>query len=296
MVFGWYCFIVCKVILDAGSLLESEHEKDKLVGEVIRYILFKSEQTSGCPIKRDELTQLITGKYYRQRNLPAFVINEAKAKLSLIFGYEMRELQRSRPSVSANPVRASHNRCWNLTEFESRINQLPPNFQFFQHLQMLCFNSFFNAAISDAKSYIIMSQIPPDIYRKFVEDANSTHLTGFTFVVVGIIHLACGRVAEENLWHHLRRMGLQENQENHPNFGNTKQALEALVQQRYLQKEKVNGPEGNTVYYELAERALETSTNDKVKEYISQIVQKDGNPMEADLFSLFASSSYKVFG
>ncbi|XP_073309274.1 uncharacterized protein [Primulina huaijiensis] len=226
----------------------SEHEKDKLVGEVIRYILFKSEQNSGCPIKRDELTQLITGKNYRQRNLPAFVINEAKAKLSSIFGYEMRELQRSRLSVSANPGRASQSQ----------------------------------QAVSDAKSYVIVSQIPPDVYRKFVEDTNSTHLTGFTFVVVGIIHLAGGRVEEENLWHHLRRMGLQENQENHPNFGNTKQALEALVQQRYLQKEKVNGPEGNTVYYELAERALDASTNDKIKEYISQIVQKDGNPMEAD--------------
>lgn len=226
----------------------SENEKDKLVGEVIRYILFKSEQNSGCPIKRDELTQLITGKNYRQRNLPAFVINEAKAKLSSIFGYEMRELQRSRPSVSANPGRASQSQ----------------------------------QAISDVKSYIIISQLPPDVYRKFVEDTNSTHLTGFTFVVVGIIHLAGGRVAEENIWHHLRRMGLQENQENHPNFGNTKQALEALVQQRYLQKEKVNGPEGNTVYYELAERALDASVNDKIKEYISQIVQKDSNAMEAD--------------
>ncbi|KZV49039.1 melanoma-associated antigen 8 [Dorcoceras hygrometricum] len=234
----------------------SEHEKDKLVGEVIRYILFKSEQNSGCPIKRDELTQLITSKNYRQRNLPAFVINEAKAKLSSIFGYEMRELQRSRPSVSGNPGRVSQSQ----------------------------------QVISDAKSYIIVSQLPADVYKRFVEDTNSTHLTGFAFVVVSIIHLAGGKVAEENLWHHLKRMGLQENQENHPNFGNTKQALEALVQQRYLQKEKVNGPEGNTVYYELAERALDASINDKIKEYISQIptgfswqiVQKDGNPMEAD--------------
>lgn len=50
--------------------------------------------------------------------------------------------------------------------------------------------------MSDAKSYIIISQLPPDVYRKFVEDANSTCLTGFTFVVVGIIQLAGGRVAE----------------------------------------------------------------------------------------------------
>lgn len=82
-------------------------EKDKLVGEVIRYILFKTEQNSGCPIKREELTQLITAKGYKQRNFPSFVIDEAKSKLSSIFGYDMRELQRSRPSAAANTGRAS---------------------------------------------------------------------------------------------------------------------------------------------------------------------------------------------
>ncbi|XP_012573522.2 uncharacterized protein [Cicer arietinum] len=83
----------------------SKEEKDKLVGEVIRYMLFKTHQNSGCPIKRDELTQLIT-KNYHQRNLPSFVINEAKGKLSTVFGYEMRELSRSLPS-SKSQTRAS---------------------------------------------------------------------------------------------------------------------------------------------------------------------------------------------
>ncbi|PIN08487.1 hypothetical protein CDL12_18935 [Handroanthus impetiginosus] len=225
----------------------SEHEKDKLVGEVIRYILFKTEQSSGCPIKRDELTLLITSKGYRQRNLPAFVINEAKSKLSSIFGYEMRELQRSRPSA-ANPGRASQSQ----------------------------------QSVSDAKSYIITSQLPADIYRKFVEDKSLSHMTGLTFVVVGIIHLGGGKMTEENLWHHLRRLGLNENEENDPNFGNAKLALEALVQQRYLQREKVNGPDGNTIYYELAERALDADVYDKIKEYVTQIVQKDVTSMEAD--------------
>lgn len=82
-------------------------EKDKLVGEVIRYVLFKTEQNSGCPIKREELTQLITSKGYRARNLPSYIIDEARSKLSSIFGYEMRELQRSRPSTAANLGRAS---------------------------------------------------------------------------------------------------------------------------------------------------------------------------------------------
>ncbi|KAG8363416.1 hypothetical protein BUALT_Bualt19G0020100 [Buddleja alternifolia] len=226
----------------------SEHEKDKLVGEVIRYILFKAEQNSGCPIKREELTLLVTGKGYRQRNLPAFVINEAKSKLASIFGYEMRELQRSRSSFSVNPGRASQSQ----------------------------------QSVADAKSYIIISQLPPDVYRKFVEDTSSSHVTGLTFVVVGIIHLGGGKVTEENLWHHLRRLGLHENEENHPNFASTKLALESLVQQRQSLKEKVNGPEGSTVYYELAERALDGAINDRIKEYVSQIVQKDVTSLEAD--------------
>lgn len=111
----------------------------------------------------------------------------------------------------------------------------------------------------------------------------------------------------EQLWHHLRRMGLHETDESNPVLGNIKQALEMLVQQRlevwvgtycllygvfiarvahstmilcinkhallwrYLQKDKVNGPEGNTLVYELAERALDGPVNDRIKEYISQV-------------------------
>lgn len=116
----------------------------------------------------------------------------------------------------------------------------------------------------------------------------------------------------ENLWHHLKRMGLFENDEIHPVLGNIKQALETLVQQRlelcdrvdckfivlllwqlialdrhyvlisghvfsfrYLQKDKVSGPEGNTLFYELAERALDGPVIEKIKEYISQVLIED---------------------
>eukprot|EP00262_Sarcandra_glabra_P017977 TRINITY_DN6323_c0_g2_i1.p1 TRINITY_DN6323_c0_g2~~TRINITY_DN6323_c0_g2_i1.p1 ORF type:complete len:101 (+),score=17.43 TRINITY_DN6323_c0_g2_i1:83-385(+) len=90
---------------DLSQIDVSEEEKDKLVAEVIRNVLFKTHHNSGCPIKRDELTQLIT-KNYRQRSLPSIVIKEAREKLSSIFGYEMKELQRCRPS-STNQGRSS---------------------------------------------------------------------------------------------------------------------------------------------------------------------------------------------
>ncbi|KAG4990463.1 Non-structural maintenance of chromosomes element 3 [Glycine max] len=221
----------------------SKEEKDKLVGELIRYMLFKTHQNSGCPIKREELTQLVT-KNYHQRNLPTFVINEAKEKLSFVFGYEMRELQRTQPSSKART----------------------------QSSQQRPVTAFLNC-VADSKSYILISQLPPNVYEKYVVDVNTAHLSGFTFVIISIVYLAGGKIPEENLWSQMRRMGLGETESSHPVLGNVKQAFELLVQQRYLQKDKVNGPEGNTVYYELAERALDGPMNDRIKEYISQIVQ-----------------------
>ncbi|KAL5777217.1 hypothetical protein ACOSP7_010143 [Xanthoceras sorbifolium] len=223
----------------------SKEEIEKLVSEVVRYVMFKTHQNSGCPIKREELVQLVT-KNYTYRSLPAFVINAAKEKLSSVFGYELRELQRSRPS-STNQGRASQQN-----------------------------------SVADARSYILISQLRPEVYKKFVEDANTAQLAGFTFVIVSIVHLAGGKIAEENLWHHLKRMGLYDNDTSHPVLGNVKQALEALVQQRYLQKDKVNGPEGNILFYELAERALDGPVSQKIKEYISQIVKKDPVPVDVD--------------
>lgn len=48
----------------------------------------------------------------------------------------------------------------------------------------------------EAKSYIVTSQLPSDIYSKYVEDKENSHMTGFAFVVVGIVHLAGGKISE----------------------------------------------------------------------------------------------------
>lgn len=222
----------------------SVEEKDKLVAEVIRYVLFKNHQTSGCPIKRDELTQ-ITTKNYRQRSLPGLVINEAIEKLSKIFGYELKELQRSRPSSNRHGAASQQGGA-------------------------------------EMKTYVLMSQLPSDIYSKYVDNKETSHLSGFAFAVIGIVYLAGGKISEENLWHQLKRMGLNDNDENHPLFNSTKQTLETLVQQRFLLKEKTNGPEGHILMYELAERSLDAPFNAKMKEYIAQIVNKETVAAEAD--------------
>ncbi|KAM0852195.1 hypothetical protein ACQ4PT_051913 [Festuca glaucescens] len=249
---------------DLAQIDISTEEKDKLVAEVMRYALFKTHQTTGCPIKREELTQIIT-KNYRQRALPALVIKEAGDKLAATFGYEMRELQRTR-APSNRSARTSSQQLSNV----------------------------------DAKSYVLVSKLDPEVYSKYVEDKERAHVSGFAFVVISIVHVAGGKITEgwdrvsftshsrevllfdgsefcvnhvsEDLWHQLKRLGLNETDENHPLLGNNKQALELLVQQRYLLKEKIAGPEGHFMSYELAERALDESISSKLKEYISQVV------------------------
>uniref|UniRef100_A0A803LUN1 MAGE domain-containing protein n=1 Tax=Chenopodium quinoa TaxID=63459 RepID=A0A803LUN1_CHEQI len=181
----------------------------------------------------DEEKDRLVAENYRLRALPAAVIDKAKEKLAGLFGYDLKELQRTRPPAK-NQTRSSQN------------------------------------SAADMRSYIVISQLPANVYQKHVEDISTAHLTGFTFVIISVVHLAGGKISEENLWHHMRRMGLQEADENHPALGNVKLSLEVLVQQRYLQKDKVNGPEGTTVMYELAERALDGEVSQKIKEYISQ--------------------------
>lgn len=52
--------------------------------------------------------------------------------------------------------------------------------------------------VADPKSYILVSQLPPEVYKRYVEDVNTAHLTGFTFVIVSIVHLAGGKIPEGN--------------------------------------------------------------------------------------------------
>lgn len=55
-------------------------------------------------------------------------------------------------------------------------------------------------AAADSKSYVIISKLPPDIYKKCVENVNTLHVTGFTFVVISIVHLAGGKITEGTVY------------------------------------------------------------------------------------------------
>eukprot|EP00252_Welwitschia_mirabilis_P021710 TRINITY_DN5646_c0_g1_i1.p1 TRINITY_DN5646_c0_g1~~TRINITY_DN5646_c0_g1_i1.p1 ORF type:complete len:238 (-),score=45.57 TRINITY_DN5646_c0_g1_i1:313-1026(-) len=223
----------------------SSEECDKLVADVMRFMLFKNHQHPGVPVRREELTQIIT-KTYKQRNLPSEIISQAQKKFASIFGYEMKELQRSRTPKN-NQIRSSQSN------------------------------------IVESKLYILKSMLPEELRTKFVEDKNNSQFLGLTVVVLSILHLAGGKLQEDTLWQYLSRFGLNEQDECHPDFGNVKQALETITKQKFIQRNKVSGPEGNFMVYELGERALDETVNGRLKEYITQIARKDSAMVEEEI-------------
>lgn len=46
------------------------------------------------------------------------------------------------------------------------------------------------------KSYVLISQLPPNVYEKYVANENTAHMSGFTFVIISIVHLAGGKIPE----------------------------------------------------------------------------------------------------
>jgi hypothetical protein len=168
-------------------------ERDKLVAEMMRCMLFKIHQHPGVPVRREELTQLVT-KNYRQRNLPAVVITQAQKKFASIFGYEMKELQRSRPSKSNNVRSSQQSKLLNLVGQMFGLWRLAcPTYM------LMYFGSTVFVGMTDSKSYILKSMLPEELRTKLVENKETSHFLGLTFAIVGIVQLVGGKVLEDAL-------------------------------------------------------------------------------------------------
>lgn len=159
---------------------------------MIRFLLFKSHQNSGCPIKREDLTQIVT-KNYRQRNLATHVINEAKSKLSKVFGYDLKELQRTKPS-STGQSRLPQSQSKTIDYYYFFFNQTQA--LRFRHLAKCVVCLHCSSGSVESKSYVLVSQLPIDVFRKYVVEETTSPVTGFTFAVLAIVQLAGGKIPE----------------------------------------------------------------------------------------------------
>ena len=67
-------------------------ELEKLVGDVMRYILFNIGKQNSQPIAREKVTALVTKKYPRKTGLSQTVLQKARHRFAHIWGMDLREL------------------------------------------------------------------------------------------------------------------------------------------------------------------------------------------------------------
>lgn len=97
------CSTQVGVVVDAMSA----EERDKVVAEVMRYVLFSSHRNFGAPITRQkigEALQAVGGAGGKGARAGSYVIALAQRKFLEIFGYEMVETSRAQ-SRNKKPAR-----------------------------------------------------------------------------------------------------------------------------------------------------------------------------------------------
>jgi len=84
-------------------LMVSKDVLEKLVGAVVRLMLFKWHKDGGVPVPRTDLSKAVN-EMQKKHGLPGPVISLAQRRCITAFGYEMRELEKTRkPGAAGAP-------------------------------------------------------------------------------------------------------------------------------------------------------------------------------------------------
>ena len=228
----------------AASHRIASQEKDKLVAEVMRYVLF-SQHKDGAPVQRSKISELITtlSPTLKRVNLAGYVIAQAQVKFVKVFGMEMKELSRM-----------AHKKTG-----KDRTN----------------------APTDPGKEYILKSTLPAAARKRWVDRAEDNAAKAFCITVCALVSISGGMIEEDALRKHLASLGVHQDDEDHPKLGNAKAAIARLCKQRYIMREKASaggGEDGRDRYgYVLAERALDELGQDGVDAFVQGIMKGAGD-------------------
>ena len=170
----------------------TKQEKDKLVGEVMRLMLF-SQYKDSAPVQRGKISELISQlcPQLKRANLASYIIAQAQLKFAQVFGYEMKELDRMQQKKMGNSRAA---------------NQSEPT-----------------------KEYVLKSMLPAKARRRWIDQPGELPARAFCMTVCSLVSISGGQIEEDQLWRHLASLGVRHDDEAHPKLGNTKAALAKLI-------------------------------------------------------------------
>ena len=203
----------------------------------MRVMLFRRHK-DGAPVPRSDLTTLVSKAYKDKRQLGPHVVALAQRRFLSSLGMEMQALDKVKRS-------------------EADVKK------------MVAAAGADKGTAAD-RSYVLRSALPAHLRANYVDRAEDAPLRGMALTVLSLVAIAGdGGLAEDLLWTQLASLGAPKGSKTHPALGDADAALEALVKQRYVQRGKAAGPDGERKVLELAENALAEVGMKRISEFIA---------------------------
>lgn len=207
-------------------------ELEQTARDVLRYVIFTNSAKPGMAITKNELLQQIMGgSQGNKKGWTAVVMARVQWQLAKVFGLELVELVKP-GARKANGQQAEGTRY-----------------------------------------YILKSLVPRSMYATTVglaEDVPTQSKEALLGVVMSLIAVAGGSLAEDELWRHLEALGVQKTKM-HPTFCAVPgDIIDEFQKKRFLHIEVVPGVEETHKVYSVAENAFDYVKANEVERFVEQ--------------------------
>jgi hypothetical protein len=213
----------------------------------MRVMLFRRHK-DGAPVPRADLTALVTKAYKDKRQLGPHVVALAQRRFLSTLGMEMQALdkvKRTKADVKKMVAAADKDKTGGV-------------------------------------SYVLRSALPAHLRAAYVDQPEDAPLRGLTMTVLSLVAIAGdGGLPEDALWTQLASLGAPKGSKAHPALGDADAAVEALIKQRYVQRGKGQGPDGERKVLELAENATGEVGMKRISAFIAETMKARGSAAAA---------------
>jgi hypothetical protein len=206
----------------------------------MRVMLFRRHR-DGAPVSRADLTAVVTKTYKDKRSLPPYILALAQRRFLSVFGLEMKALDKAKRSEA---------------DVKKKVA------------------SAVGTAAAAERTFVLRSALPAHLRAAYVDAARDDAARGLTLAVLSLVAIAGEKgLPEDTLWTQLAQLGVLKGAKDHPALGDVDAAVEALVKQRYLQRSKAAGPDGERKVFELAENARDEVGDKKLAAFIARTMR-----------------------
>uniref|UniRef100_A0A1D2ABF3 MAGE domain-containing protein n=2 Tax=Auxenochlorella protothecoides TaxID=3075 RepID=A0A1D2ABF3_AUXPR len=226
----------------------SQQEEANLVQAALRFLLFRHASRPGVPIPRSELGAALSaareGAHLHQ-SVSQIVPLKARWLLASRFGILAREVTRSTKPVT----------------LQSQVEDDAPASQ----------------AGTKQRYYVLESLVPARLAAAAPLDTGAGPRRALLIAVLSILHLAGGRVDQDELWHHLAELGVHKGDRHHPELGSVDECLELFVAQWYINVNKDRSGSGEGMTYSIGEHAA-SAFSGAIPEFLQGLLQEEEEP------------------